>query len=439
MRDLVITAVFFIALLGVLRRPHVGIYVWSWLSYMNPHRLTWGFAYDFPFSMIGATVTVAAWIFSKEPKRFPFTRESVLLLAYIGWMFVTTTYSLQPDLAWEDMNKVLKIQFMVFLTMILIYTRERIHVLIWIIVLSLGFYGFKGGIFTALQGGVSHVFGPSGTFIGGNNELALALVMIIPLMRYLHLHTENKWIKRGIILLMLLSVLAVIGSQSRGALLGAAAMGGFLWLKSSRKLPVFLLLLVAALAVLAIMPQQWFDRMESIQNYEQDESAQGRINAWNFAYNLALDRPLVGGGFESFRHELFKRYAPNPLDVHDAHSIYFETLGEHGFVGLLLFLLLGFWTWRSAGSVMVKARGDPALAWMADLAAMIQVGLIGYFVTGAFLGLAKFDLYFHFIAIVVVCKLILRQRKTPDISQPIAPTNISDKPERPVRNPFGKR
>ncbi|MBI3344778.1 MAG: putative O-glycosylation ligase, exosortase A system-associated [Gammaproteobacteria bacterium] len=407
LRDIFVTAVVLISLPLILSKPYIGIYVWSWLGYMNPHRLSWGFAYTFPFAFIVGLTTLAGLLFSRESKRIPWTRESILLLLFILWMLVTTFFAFYPELAWPQMEKVAKIQLMIFLTLILINTREKLHTLVWIIALSLGFYGIKGGIFTVLHGGVYEVRGPLGTFIGGNNEIALAMIMVIPLMRYLQLNTKKTWIRHGLTAAMILSALAVIGSQSRGGLVGAGAMGLFLWLKSRNKFLTSLVIAVSVVLILLVMPQKWHDRMSTITTYQQDASAQGRLNAWAMAFNLAKDRPLVGGGFATFRYEIFKIYAPDPENLHDAHSIYFEVLGEHGFVGLAFFLLLGFATWRTGSWVIKNAKRDPDKKWAADLAAMTQVSMVGYAAGGAFLGLAYFDLYYHLICIMVLSKVIL--------------------------------
>ena len=406
-RDIFVTAVVFLSLPYILGKPYLGIYLWSWLSYMNPHRLSWGFAYDFPFAYIVALTTLTGMLFSKEPKQIPWTRETRTLLGFILWMLVTTFFAFHPNLAWLQMEKVAKIQLMIFATLMLVTTKERLQTLVWIIALSLAFYGVKGGIFTVLHGGVYHVRGPAGTFIGGDNEIGLALIMTIPLLRFLQLSTSNKWMRIGLTAAMVLSAIAVIGSQSRGAMIGAAAMGTFLWLKSSNKFFTGLVIAVSAMLILAIMPQQWFQRMSTIKTYEQDPSAQGRINAWGMAFNLAKDRPLVGGGFESFRPDTFAAYAPNPDNVHASHSIYFQVLGEHGFVGLALFLALGIATWRSGAWVIKTAKRDPDRKWAADLAAMTQVSMVGYASAGAFLGLANFDLYYHVIGFIIISKVIL--------------------------------
>jgi probable O-glycosylation ligase (exosortase A-associated) len=390
-RDIFVTAVIFGSLPVILWRPYVGVLVWTWISFMNPHRLTWGFAYDMPFAFIVAIVTLVALLISREPKRIPWTRETVLLVVFVAWMLLTTVFAVFPSLAWPHLEKVVKIQLMVFVTLIVMQSRDRINLLVWVLTLSLAFYGVKGGIFTVIHGGVYHVRGPAGSFIGGDNEMGLALVMTIPLLRYLQLTTARPGVRVALMGATALCVLASIGSQSRGALLGMLSMGAFLWLKSRHKIVTGFLAVVATVLVVAVMPQQWYDRMASTQSYQEDPSAIGRINAWHMAFNLAKDKPL-GGGFDVFQPRMFDLYAPDPDNVHDSHSIYFEVLGEHGFAGLALFLMLGLMTWFTASRVIRHGRSDPARRWAGDLCAMVQVSLVGFASAGAFLGLAYFDL-----------------------------------------------
>ena len=406
MRDILVTAVIFATLPFILWRPYIGVLVWTWIGFMNPHRLTWGFAYEMPFALIVAVVTLVAMLISRESKKIPWTQETIILLFFIVWMLVTTIFSTYPVLAWPHLEKVAKIQLMVFVTMMLMGNKERINQLAWVMALSIAFYGVKGGIFTILNGGAYHVRGPEGSFIGGDNEMGLALIMTIPLLRYLQLATQKGWLRFALIAAMILTTVAAAGSQSRGALVGMVAMGLFLWLKSRNKMFTGILGVVGVVMVLSVMPQQWFDRMSTIRTYEADASAMGRINAWHMAFNLAKAKPL-GGGFDTFQPAMFAAYAPDPEDAHDSHSIYFEVLGEHGFVGLGLFLMLGLATWRGASWVIKRARGDPGSRWAADLAAMVQVSLVGYASAGAFLGLAYFDFYYTLIALVVLCKTLL--------------------------------
>ena len=80
-----------------------------------------------------------------------------------------------------------------------------------------------------------------------------------------------------------------------------------------------------------------------------------------------------------------------------AHSITFQVLGEHGFVGLGLFLLIGITALIKAQSIRRMAKGVPHLQWAADMAGMCQVSLVGFFVAGQFLNVAYFDLIYLFV------------------------------------------
>ena len=401
MRDIFVTALIFGLLPYIFKRPWLGILLWSWLGYMNPHRQAWGFAYDFPFAMIVGGTTILAFLFSPAKKEMLWTRETVLLALFLVWMLITTFFSFYPDYAWVQWNKVWKIQLMIFLTVMMIKDRQQLHWMIWIIALSLGFYGVKGGIFTIAHGGTFRVQGPAGTFIGGNNELALALVMVIPLIRYLHLQATQRWVRTGLATAMVLTGVAAIGSQSRGALLAMLCMGLFLWLKSRSKVFTGIYMAAAIVIMAMVMPQEWYDRMNTIQDYQNDQSAMGRINAWHTAFNAAKDQ-ITGGGVEMFQGPTFRRYAPDPWNVHDVHSIYFEVMGEHGFIGFGLFILLGLFAWLRAQSVIKRGKQHPEHKWAADLAAMIQVSLIGYAAGGLFLGMAYFDLPYHLMIIIVL-------------------------------------
>jgi probable O-glycosylation ligase (exosortase A-associated) len=401
MRDILVTAIVFGALPFIFRRPWIGIMLWCWLGYMNPHRQAWGFAYDMPFAFMTAVVTIVAFAFSKEKKEMIWTRETVLLLIFIGWMLLTTYFAFYSELAWSQWSKVWRIQLMVFLTLMIIKERQHLHWMIWVIALSLGYYGVKGGIFTILHGGQFRVQGPTGTFFAGNNEMALVLAMLVPLIRYLHLQATQQWVRWGLASAMVLSGIAAIGSQSRGGLLALAAMGLFLWFKSRHKFVMTIYMVIAVAIMASVMPQAWYDRMNTIKTYEEDASSLGRINAWHTAFNVAKDQ-VTGGGFDMFRAPTFRQYAPESFRVHDAHSIYFEVLGEHGFIGLGMFLLLAVFAWLRANQIIRECKHDPERKWAADLAAMILVRVVGYGGGGVFLGLAYFDLTYHLMIILVM-------------------------------------
>jgi probable O-glycosylation ligase (exosortase A-associated) len=419
MRDLLLATVVFGLLPFVLKRPFWGILLMAWLGYMNPHRLAYGFMLSFPVVQVVVIFTLIGMLVSKEAKRMVWSREIIVLVIFIIWMGLTTSLAMFYDAAVEQYTKVIKIQILTFMTLLMLTSKERVHQFVWVMALSLMFYGVKGGLFTIANAGSYRVQGPPGTFIGGNNELALALVMTIPLMRFLQLQAKRHAVRLALTIAMLLTAVSAVGSQSRGALVALLLTGAIFWAKGRNKAPTAILMVIVAAGVLTLMPDAWFERMNTIKTYDEDDSALGRINAWWMAWNVANAR-IVGGGFEMFKPSTFSLYAPEPFRVHDSHSIYFEVLGEHGFIGLFLFLLLLTFTWMKCGAIRRMAKSDAQASWARDLASMIQVSMVAYMVGGAFLGLAYFDYIYHLVALTVVTHhLIQTPAPTP---RPLAAT-----------------
>lgn len=415
MRGLLITLIVFSGLPFIFVEPILGLLMWAWLSYMTPYRLAWGFAHNFPFVMLTALATLISLFVAKSEKSFPWTPTTRVWVVFLVWMSVSTLFAIYPHDALIKWEEVMKIQLMVLVTFLIIHERKHLDWVIWVAVVSIGFYGIKGGIFTILTGGQYHVWGPPGSWIGDNNELGAAVLLVMPLMRYLQLHTGRRWLRWGLGGAMVLSAFTVLGTYSRGDFLGAIAMALVFWWRSRHKLLLTVPIVAVAVAGVAFMPAQWVSRMHSTSDYKQDASAQGRINAWHMATHMAEHR-LTGGGFESFTAQTFQRYAPEPNNVHAAHSIFFQILGDSGFVGLGLYLLLGFLTFRNCAWILRNCKGRDDLLWARDLAAMLQVGFTGFAASAAFLSLSYYDLPYQLMA----CVVILQQIVMKAIEEPVA-------------------
>ena len=382
MRDLALMALMAILVPYILRQPWIGVLVGAWISLMNPHRYTFGFANDFPFAFIVALVTVAAVVLGRQKIEFPRHPITIMIVMLMFWFTVTLLFALEPENAYIQWVGVMKVFLLVLMSAVLIRTKVQINAFIWVLVLSIGFFGVKGGLFTIATGGVHRVYGPpGGSYVSDNNAICIALIMVMPLMFYLSSTVQNKLIKLGLFGAAMLSLVAVLGSQSRGALLAVVAMSVFLWLKSRKKIIFGAVLFGGLVTAVMFMPDVWEHRMRSIENYEEDTSAMGRINTWTMAYNLANARPIVGGGFEMYTRRTFQEYAPNPEDVHSAHSIYFQMLGEHGYVGLALFLALGCMGWITARRVIARSRDAPGTS-LGRPAGALDPGFADWFRSG---------------------------------------------------------
>jgi putative inorganic carbon (HCO3(-)) transporter len=299
-----------------------------------------------------------------------------------------------------------------------LHEKQHIQMFIWINAFSIGFFGFKGGLYTIATAGGGRVWGPGG-FIGGNNEIGLAMLVVIPLLYYLYLSTTRRWIRYGLIVTMVLSAIAVLGTQSRGAFLAIIGMAGFLWWRSPRKLLPGVAIVLAGVLALAVMSDAFVARMETIKTYQEDSSAMGRLYAWATAVNVANSRPF-GAGFAMYEQAVANRYGagftfgglinPKVLAARAAHSIYFQVLGEHGWIGLFLFLALWVLAWRRANRLRVSSRGNREMQWVHQLASMSQVALVGYAIGGAFLSLAYFDLPYNILVMIIVTQRWLERQ-----------------------------
>ncbi|MCG6940124.1 MAG: putative O-glycosylation ligase, exosortase A system-associated [Thiohalocapsa sp.] len=418
LRDIFLLVTIYGSVPFIYMKPFIGVLVWYWLSLMNPHRISWTLTNQ-PFAEIIALAMLSSLLIArKESKRIPISPITVTLALFWLWMLITTIFSLYPYLAWWQWDKVWKIMLTTYVAMIMLNSKERIISLTAVSALSIGFYGFKGGLFTILTGGGYKVWGPAGSFIGGNNEIGLALNMTIPLLVYLRSVVEYRVVKLALLVGVVLCVFAIFGTQSRGAFVGIAAMGLFVIWKTKNRVFYLLVAVVVGSIVFNFMPASWHERMETMETYQEDGSAMGRIKAWHMAFNLAMDRPL-GGGFEAFKPATYLMYLPEVgARGTDAHSIYFETMGEHGFIGLALFLMIGFFSFRACGRIVRKTRGIEHLEWMNNLARLIQASLVGYAVSGLFLGLSYFDFYYVLVAIIVGMMTVLRQEL--QASEPLA-------------------
>jgi probable O-glycosylation ligase (exosortase A-associated) len=328
----------------------------------------------------------------------------------MAWMTLSWLLGLDRADDYAQWDKVMKINFMVLITLAALRSKLHIVAFVWVCTLSIALLGVKGGIFTILTGGAHKVWGPDGSFIGDNNHFALALIMTIPLLRFLQMLLASRLGQLLMTGTMILVAAAALGSHSRGALLAIGAMTAMLWWRSRSKVLGFFMIGFIGYGLITFMPDEWTTRMETIGTYEEDQSATGRLVAWRMAWNAAFHHPF-GVGFNAARAELFAAYSPDStVGAPVAHSIYFQMLGQHGFVGLGLFLLLWFSTWRWATALRKEAAGIPEAHWCVDLAGMCQVALVGYLVGGAFLNLAHYDMPYNIMAIVVLTRIWVRRR-----------------------------
>ncbi len=198
----------------------------------------------------------------------------------------------------------------------------------------------------------------------------------------------------GLLLAMVTTAFGILGTFSRGGFIGLGVMAGYLWWKSPRRLPLAIGTILVIMPALYIMPPSWYQRMGTLKDASSQTTFLTRWDAWKVNWNIAVHRPLTGGGFNasqdpstyryySFGQSIYADPQTGETGGHAAHSIYFEVLGDHGFLVLGFILHSYCLRWPCFGVSENPPEPIPSMAWVAELATMIQVSFLAFFVAGA--------------------------------------------------------
>jgi probable O-glycosylation ligase (exosortase A-associated) len=412
-RDIVLSLAFLWCLRLSFQYPYAGVLAWTWLTIMQPNREVYGaVSTSLRLNFMVAAVTIFTWYLSKERKLPRADATFVVGTIFFVWVTFNSFFVPFPDVSAEGWDRFWKVLALGLMVMLMANSRLRINALIWVTVVSLCYYGVKGGALTIMTGGSKNISGPAGTNIGDNNQLALSLLMVTPLIYYLWLHAANRWVRRGLTVGGLLTFLSVMGSYSRGAYLSLVALAVLGWLRvpgMRAKLLYPILAVLVAYPVLEFMPPSFYARLNTLNSLNNDMSFQGRLTAWRVAYDVAIDRFPMGAGFQGAEQEsLYHSYFPREPN-HAAHSIYFQVLGDHGFPGLAMYLVILVLGFANTRKIRKLTRGRPELAWAHNLASMIQISLFVFCVGGSSLSQAYYDVPWIWWGLLPALKNLVQQ------------------------------
>jgi len=396
---------------AVLMSPFAGVLLYYWLDNLPPDQVyAVTLIPDYASFAIGA-LTFLTWLILEKktvPRPLPVL---LLMIALLLWINLTTLYALASGVGLYEWQRTVKVIGFAILTAQMLSTRARLEAFVWVLVLSAIYFAVPGAIKVIISGGSGGigtgevVVGAEGSFFGDRVTLSVVLALALPFALYLGRRTTLlpiRWQRLAWPAMLGVAatfLIALIGTFARTGLVAGSATLLMLAARSQRKIVAALVVAAVVLALLAITPDNWFFRMDTIVNYQDDGSAMSRIAAWKWAWHLALEHPIVGGGFGVFT--LDAGSIPGRPGWLEAHNIFFEVMGEHGFVGLGLFCSLIAAIYRSCSRVQKRVRGREALAWTADLARATQVGLVAFVVGGSFVSIA-FSPFLYLLAGIAV-------------------------------------
>lgn len=392
---------FLFTLLGAaFAAPYIGVALYAWLATLYPQNMAWGML-PVSWSLLATGVAVLG-VFRAELRAVK--NSSVikgLVYVFFLWTLITTMFASYPEVASGKLTDFAKVILIFFLITFLTRDRTYLNMFVWALIAGAGAIAFKGFLQFSTTGGASQVIGMPRSSFAGNNEVARLIGTCFPFMLFMSFHARGNYARLACRFLAFAAILAVVGTFSRGGVLALLGMLSYWFLFSrhkSRMLIIAGVIVVAALVLFAgPMKERWQERMNSTAEYEDDSSFQGRVFAWNYALDVVEESPIVGAGFGAFRGAI----RPNGAWI-DAHSIYFEVLGEHGFVGFALYMLLGMTCYLRARRVMRLAAGDPALYWERDLAFACTLSLVFFGIGGLVASTTYSELLFFVVAIIAV-------------------------------------
>jgi probable O-glycosylation ligase (exosortase A-associated) len=412
MRDLIFMLAIFSLMPVSFLRPYIGMVVFSWLAYMRPQDLTWGFAKYERWSFYIAIIMFVGYLAQrrKGPLFVPDPRTIVflVLILLVGLGVLLHPHPTNVDYQTGRYVEFIKIIGIGLFTTGLVRNREQLRLLIWVIALSFGFYGVKNGLWGVMTLGQKPILrGPGGLMLD-NNDFSLALSMAVPMLWCIGTAEKRLVLRRAFLVCVPLTAFTVLLTHSRGGFLSlAAAIGVLVWRSKHR-----MLALVATLFALPIgwfaMPTEMRERFESIGDYEEDGSANARFRSWAVAIRMATDNPMLGVGMYNFR-ERYLDYQPEPnpselagKDIFVAHNSYLQIWAETGTPALLLYLSLIAMSLATVWRVRKRARKHFRSSWIIDYATMFEASLAAFIVGSTFLNRAHFDLFYHWVALIMI-------------------------------------
>lgn len=421
MRDLIFSLLVLGMVPVVFRRPFMGLVMFSWLAYMRPQDLTWGFARFQRWSYLIAIVTFIGFIRSRPKRWFVPNWRSYAMIAMAIVVGISVAVSERPDK--DQFTKYLefvKIIVITLFTTAVVVRREQLRMLVWIIALSLGFYGIKSGVWGIMTGlGTPIIRGPGG-MMEDNNALALALAMTVPLLVVLGLTERRTLVRRAFLFAVPLTCLTVFLTHSRGGFLSLGGALAVLAWRSRNRVAVFSAAAVIGLVAVVLAPADYKERISTITEYETEGSAAGRIYAWGIGFRMTAANPVLGVGLDKFRQH-YVEFDPNPTaaklgghGVIEAHNSYVEIMAESGLVAFGLYMSLLFGCFSMLWVVRSKAKRHYHTSWILSYSDMFEASMVAFVIGGTFLNRAHFDLAYHLMAIILVFgKMAIREMEDP--------------------------
>lgn len=395
-----------------LKRPYIALTAVIFVDILKPQNLSFSFLAGKPLSFIMTLVFILSLLLTKHGWKVPEKKlPSILLILLMIWITITTQYAEYQWSAWYKHDYSFKTILFAFFIPFVINSRHKVDFFIAVMVSAIAYFTINGGmktLFGVTGYGMDLVYsGSNNSGIAESSTLSMVSAFVLPFIYYLYRYApfnRNKLISVILIAISLSAVFTIIGTHARTGLIGLFVLFVAITLKTKHKLKIFSFGVVMASLVFTLAPQNWLDRMNTISSAKTESSAAGRLVVWKWTIDYVSSKPILGGGFTSHQANAgqLHLYMEDSQSITVSkkgkafHNIYFEVLGEHGYVGLFIFLMIIYTAWRSAVNAQAKMLDSE---WVAPLAQLTIYGLLVFCACGMFIGIAFSPWLYYFLGL----------------------------------------
>jgi len=353
-------------------------------------------------------------------------RELRWILVFGGMMLATAPFSVWPGGAVSVFTDLFVKVILVFVLMVnTITTRARLDRFVAIVIAGTSYIA----ILTVLNylRGVNLVeghraSGAVGGLFGNPNDMALNMVVFLPLAIIAALRRNRPVLRVVAIVGIPFIAAAIIFSKSRGGMVGLVAMLAVLLYQLRRVRPgVAALVMAASIAAVPMLPDSFTERMVSIFNAEEDPtgSREARKRLLREGLEAFIEHPLFGLGAGQFRNY-------NPDDRQEAwretHNAPLQVAAELGIGGLVVFTIIvgyGFAAVIGTGAELrrthTRRRTREPAPTLADrepmelYAAAMVASLAGWFMAAMFASVAYYWTFYIVLGLAMAVRDVARQ------------------------------
>ena len=434
MVDLFLTAFVFALLAAGARRPFLWVLAYVYIDVLAPQKISWFLLQKLPISLIAFALAFIGWAYVDGKHGSRFGLRQALIAALLVYCGISTLSADFPEPAldkWEWVWKALV--FALFLPLTL-RTRLRLEALTLTMVLAAAAIIVPAGIKTVLSGGgygSLHLLVNDNTGLYEGSILSTVAIAIVPLALWLAragtIFPPDWRVRTFAWALAFACVLIPIGTEARTGLVCVAVLVVLMMRTIRHRFLFGSGIALAVLVAVPFMPASFTKRMETISDHAADRSASTRVAVWKWTLDYVEDHPF-GGGFEAYRQNRLEidlvetegggnntAFQTEVLEDKGRayHSSYFEMLGEQGWPGLALWLLLhGLGVWQmEVLARRYRKTPDAPLGWVAPLAVALQQAQIVYLVGSLFVGIAFQPFCYMVVALQIGLWSLVRRKE----------------------------